>query len=154
MSRIRRQRGQSADLPVLFARVNPVNKAKVDVTADALNLSAAQITDAVLERVAVDEEWLISWAHELTGTARRPRGEASSLPTLYARVHAHNKAKVDATFKALTLSFAQVVDAVLDRVPTNEHGVIVWAHELLGIEEQDLLTELDQLAETNLLRPS
>ncbi|MEV0287895.1 hypothetical protein AB0H36_27595 [Kribbella sp. NPDC050820] len=154
MSRIRRQRGQSTALPVLFARVKPANKAKVDVTADALNLSAAQIADAVLDRVEVDRTGLIVWAHELTGTPRRPRGESSQLPVLFARVQDDNKAKIDVTADALNLSAAQVADAVLERVPTDGQGVIVWAYELVDATEHDLLTELDQLEESNLLRAS
>jgi hypothetical protein len=153
MSRSRRHRGKSTALPVLYARVKPANKNKIDVTADALHLSAAQIADAILDRVLVDPNGLISWASELTGAPRRPRGESSQLPVLFVKVQEENKAKVDATAEALTLSATQITDAILDRVPTDSRGVITWAHELV-VNDDDLLTQLDFDQENKLLRAS
>jgi hypothetical protein len=133
---------------VLFAKVRESSKAKVDVTADALHLSAAQIIDAVIDRADIDRYGVIGVPLELV---RRARGDEDDLPTLFGKVQVGNKKKVQKTAKTMKISQAVLVDAILQQVPVNSDGIIAWAHQLVTPQPDDLLAEIDRVQETKLV---
>ncbi|HEY3514541.1 MAG TPA: hypothetical protein VGL36_35505 [Kribbella sp.] len=130
---------------MLFVKVRESGKAKVDLTADALQLSATQILDAVIERAEIDRFGVVGVPLELVRRARD--GGVNDLPTLYGHIQVHNKAKIEKFRKGLKISQAVLMDAILQQVPVLPDGTIAWGRELLPPQADDLLSEIDRVQE-------
>ncbi len=129
---------------MLFVKVRESGKAKVDLTADALHISAAVILDAVIERAEIDRFGVVGVPLELVRRARD--GVVDELPALFGQIEVHNKAKIEKCRKALKISQAVLMDAILQQVPVAPDGTIAWAHELVPAQD-DLFAEADQAQE-------
>lgn len=119
----------------MFVTVRPASKAKVDKTADALRISAAQIIETVIEQSQIDDAGVVGVALELV---KRARGAEADLPVAYGTVPEDTKKKLVDGAKRLKVSQAVLMDAILQQAPVNESGVLTWAEALV---QQELFEE-------------